>query len=396
MLSTANPASLHVLSSTSFSTVHIIPSSALVPYAHLSSSALNFNKPNNISDSNNNNYDNDRGARPNVNVNAYVPIDATITLSNPAPPSEPEPVYALSHRLIAYASSPPRPDSPIVPASTTPTSALSGQRGAGAELGSAALKVGGSVLSGMKSLGGMAVSAARAKLDQSSGNSMGAPTSGLSASRAGTGTGKNAGGRNSGGGSSGLGGLWFSRSAPAATTGSGTATGGSSTRRESVTSVSGSSPPDSDFTPSSSGSKGSHITVLDLGAANAKGLVAEFLASNRQVITGLIWSADGTSLIVSPEDGRVVRVFHIRPSPLLSPLTPSPWHTYNLRRGRTSGTIEGISESRDGRWVGVSTRQRTVHVFGVNPYGGKMDWRSHLEGKVINVGDPVSSPSCLC
>ena len=37
------------------------------------------------------------------------------------------------------------------------------------------------------------------------------------------------------------------------------------------------------------------------------------------------------------------------------------------------------------RWLAVGTRNRTVHVFGVNPYGGKPDVRSHVEGRVRNV-----------
>jgi hypothetical protein len=61
-----------------------------------------------------------------------------------------------------------------------------------------------------------------------------------------------------------------------------------------------------------------------------------------------------------------------------------PAHLYDLRRGRTTGVFEQVEGDRDGRWIALSTRNRTVHVFAVNPYGGRPDDRSHLEGRVRN------------
>jgi WD40 repeat protein len=58
---------------------------------------------------------------------------------------------------------------------------------------------------------------------------------------------------------------------------------------------------------------------------------------------------------------------------------------YTLRRGRTSAVVEGADWSKDGRWLAIGTKKRTVHVFSVNPYGGKADIASHLEGRVRNV-----------
>ena len=58
---------------------------------------------------------------------------------------------------------------------------------------------------------------------------------------------------------------------------------------------------------------------------------------------------------------------------------------YDLRRGRTTAVVEGADWSKDGRWLAIWTRRRTVHVFPVNPYGGKTDIASHLEGRVRNV-----------
>ncbi|KJA14344.1 hypothetical protein HYPSUDRAFT_1072976 [Hypholoma sublateritium FD-334 SS-4] len=64
-------------------------------------------------------------------------------------------------------------------------------------------------------------------------------------------------------------------------------------------------------------------------------------------------------------------------------------HVYDIFRGRTyavvSAVVEGLNWADDGRWLAVGTKNRTVHVFGVNLYGGKPDVRSHVEGRVRNV-----------
>jgi hypothetical protein len=68
----------------------------------------------------------------------------------------------------------------------------------------------------------------------------------------------------------------------------------------------------------------------------------------------------------------------------------APVHVYDLQRGRTNAVIENISWSGDMRWVAIGSRKRTVHVFPVNPYGGRPDDASHLEGHVRNATELVS------
>src|ERR1700683_4357955 len=78
----------------------------------------------------------------------------------------PCPIFSLSHRLLAFASSPPRNDPSINPSSTTQphTQSRSLQTPSGpfgvsqVELGNAAVAVGGTVLSGIKSLGRICIS----------------------------------------------------------------------------------------------------------------------------------------------------------------------------------------------------------------------------------------------
>ena len=71
----------------------------------------------------------------------------------------------------------------------------------------------------------------------------------------------------------------------------------------------------------------------------------------------------------------------------------APWHIYDLRRGRTSAVVDDIDWASDGRWVAIGSRKRTLHIFATNPYGGKPDERSHINGRVANSGELVSEAS---
>jgi hypothetical protein len=71
----------------------------------------------------------------------------------------------------------------------------------------------------------------------------------------------------------------------------------------------------------------------------------------------------------------------------------TPWHMYDLHRGRTSAVVENLDWATDGRWIAVATQKRTVHIFATNPYGGQPDGESHVKGKVCNSPKLVSRPS---
>ncbi|KAF9037221.1 hypothetical protein BJ165DRAFT_1375558 [Panaeolus papilionaceus] len=126
--------------------------------------------------------------------------------------------------------------------------------------------------------------------------------------------------------------------------------------------------------------------------------VAEFLVSRSQLISGLKFTPDGTSVAAILADGHFVRMFKLNPVPrrLASSFaeddkastheyTAGSTHVYNLRRGRTYASIEGCEVARDGRWTAIATNHRTVHLFATNPYGGPSDVGSHYEGRVKNV-----------
>lgn len=365
VISTTNPPTLHILSSASFTELHTISSLAILP----SYTTIPYK----------------------ANTNNIVSL-TTIDSINHASHDYPAPIFALSHRILAYASPPPRADSHVGAVSQARTRLHSPSSTLGISH-AAALKVGGTVLSGVKSLGGMAYSAAAE----------------YAKSRAGAGDqSRVAQGQSSV--MSGVSNLFFSRSAPAASSGHSDPT--------EVTSPSSTLFPNTqdrqEEADSSTLLSGYHITVLDLASLLVRDnpsvrIISEFIAFKHQPVSSLKFTLDGTSLLVSPRDGQAVRTFQIRPTPsVLLPVDSkkyagehqtalvgrqfndepsSPWHMYNLRRGRTTAVIDGIEVSPDGRWVAFGTRKATVHVFAINPYGGKPDLRSHMENRVRNTNE---------
>ncbi|KAL6303055.1 hypothetical protein BKA93DRAFT_917639 [Sparassis latifolia] len=432
ILSTSNPVNLHILSSSTFGVLYTIPSASLVPFASASPSRTRSSNINLKKSSNN----------PNSNV-SHIDLDDNGVIGADRRPQHhhqhhhhyqhhidtPRAVYAHSRRLLAFAS--PLTPAPAVapgahpnlhsaPAMLTESSPKFALGMSQAELGSAAIKLGGTVLSGMKSLGGLAISAARA---------------GVSAAVAADGSGSGTGSE----GPSGLSKMFFSRSAPSA----GAGVGGAHQRRVSQPSSEGGRPdvPEIErerraYIAPAPLSGGCNVTVVDLqpllsSSSSAEAppkrpvVVAEFVASKYQPVSCLRFSADGTRLVVSLKDGHSAKIYQLRPAPrvLRSPLSvpqvdeadsrqrhqrdesavfdvpegalEPPRHVYTLQRGRTSAVVEGLACAGDGRWVALATRKRTVHVFATNPYGGRTDDVSHLAGKVVNASELQPYPTEL-
>ncbi|TFK32507.1 hypothetical protein BDQ12DRAFT_692387 [Crucibulum laeve] len=430
VISTTTPPTLHILSSTTFYTLTSIPSASLAPFA-VAPHSSNINNPHRKSLS-----------ISNANLNQSIPNYNSVSLgphqgfgfsldSHSSPPPSPgqregyhsrlHPVFALNRRLLAYASASPvtspvggdrRPSfssgssgrsAPSL--SSSPFGLALGKNITQADLGNAALKVGGSVLSGMRFLGGMAYEAAKNRVAPDTGAVGGAAVNE--------------------GGLAPLTNRFFSRSAPAAA-GAGTSyvDPTPTERRERRYSNTSSVAPwdaakpvekedhSTTVAPHTAPTleRGSFVTVVDLFSllfgSEEPAVLAEFMSSKTQPVADLCFSGDGCEVLVVPRDGQVVRVYQLRPSPATldavrtsdsSPtetaleVTPNrqdtSWHLYNLRRGWTSGIVENVDWAGDGRWVAIGTRNRTVHVFATNPYGGQPDIKSHLEGVVRNVNE---------
>jgi hypothetical protein len=132
------------------------------------------------------------------------------------------------------------------------------------DLGAVAMRVGGTVLSGMRALGGRALTAARARISDTLSAVPSKP---------------------------------LSRSAP---------------EQGILRNESGSGP----------APYGCHVMVLDLASLalpspgpRVPEIIVEFLASKNQPISALRFSADGSALVVVPGDGQTVKVFQVRPLP---------------------------------------------------------------------------------
>lgn len=350
VLSTTQPPALHVLSSRTFASLYNIPSSSLVTFAHHTSS-LTSEAP----------------------IVSSLPVDQTLHSSQSVIP---RPIFSLSNRLLAYAAPPPKPESPLESPSRLPrTGSQSSDDGTikfpttQAELGSAAVKIGGSVLSGMKVLGGMAFTAARAGVSAAATAAERRYSADASAT--------------------GASGKFFSRSAPA----------DSGRDEHRYTQTTGDIAPDI-IEPATAEKQepvdvAHYITVVDLAplavdASQVPARVAEFFVGKNHPISLIQFSHDGTSLMVATRGGHTMKVYQLRPARRGRNATGAdggllpPWHTYDLRRGRTSAVVESLTWAHDGRWMAVATEKGTVHVFATNPYGGPADEQSHLNGRVMN------------
>ncbi|KAF7359176.1 Glycosyltransferase family 1 protein [Mycena sanguinolenta] len=107
--------------------------------------------------------------------------------------------------------------------------------------------------------------------------------------------------------------------------------------------------------------------------------------AGRAPLGGLAFAGDGTQLFAVRRDGLGAGVWALRPAPSAScssaslssspahgvstspsndtSALPAPAHLYALRRGRTGAVVEAVAGARDGRFVALATRRRTVHVF---------------------------------
>ena len=121
-----------------------------------------------------------------------------------------------------------------------------------------------------------------------------------------------------------------------------------------------------------------------------------------QPIAVLSFNNNGTQLLAAREDGKVQYIFEIHPAGLSSQRLGAAgevWHLYELRRGTTVGRVCEVSWSKDGRWVGVGTGKGTIRksslfvfvghvlitdVYPISPLGGPPSSQSHVSVKNVN------------
>ncbi|KZT62408.1 hypothetical protein CALCODRAFT_462601 [Calocera cornea HHB12733] len=279
------------------------------------------------------------------------------------------PVFALGTRLLAYATTrtlesgqtgiitrESQGEEVIIAPSATSTVM---------EIGKAAQKVGGGVLSGVKTLGGMGYA-------YFSGRGQDATKPEESGYKP------------------------YSRSAPQPSTFLGN-----------VSSLSGLSslhPTLDEFRPSGKIAETGYISVVDLDSHMPGDFrqVAHFRPSARSVAL-LSWNATSSLLFVAGTDGRVFNIYEMRNKSRLASTIPIPagveeglphvWHRYELRRGSTPATVVRAVWSADGRWLAVGTQRRTVHLYALSPYTGLPSVDTHGSAKIRN---PASFQPLSC
>ncbi|CAE6449387.1 unnamed protein product [Rhizoctonia solani] len=313
-------------------------------------------------------------APPALHILNSVTLDHLSTISAPHVAL---PVFALSRRVLAYASTPPPPS-----ASPTPTPSTASPSKVQADISMAiegARKVGVGMWSGVKSLLGENVprspSAHSAALRSPA--AMSPPTLGSP--------------------------RMYSRSAPSESS----YTTGSPLPR--VT-VSGSADP---RLPTSQG----HVTIVDLepllSGAQSPRRIVQHHATPGQAISVLSFSRPGNLLAITGVDGIFVRIFEVRPKGRYSKGGPrltkrdelneleerdtgSLWHWYDLQRGLTRRRVTSVVWSADSKWIAVVTVRGTLHMFAINPYGG-VPGMSHLlgSGRIANMTEPPQAPLSL-
>ena len=152
--------------------------------------------------------------------------------------------------------------------------------------------------------------------------------------------------------------------------------------------------------------------LLRLGVDGQPVDIDEFVVSQSQPVAKIEFFADGKCLGVALRDGHSLKILKLQPLPRAAVPSLFPrsdreegsdgeiWKTdptliYNLRRGITSGIVECVEWAKDRHYVDICTRHGTVHIYAVNPYGGKADVRSYLEEQVRNLETMVRLGACV-
>lgn len=171
------------------------------------------------------------------------------------------------------------------------------------------------------------------------------------------------------------------------------------------------------------GTSGTHVIVVDLVASSkattkprrhtdlSRGkssrtvnlvTVAHFRPSKSEAVVLLSFSPNASQLLTSSATGQSFHIFELRPPSIIgsssvrahrmefeeavSPQAVTEvWHRYRLNRGLTVAAPTSVAWSHDGRFVVVSTRRGTSHVFAINPSGGQPVPLTHTLERMVNL-----------
>ncbi|UJR15909.1 hypothetical protein I4U23_002830 [Adineta vaga] len=111
-------------------------------------------------------------------------------------------------------------------------------------------------------------------------------------------------------------------------------------------------------------------------------IIAHFQA-HTEPIGHLQFNPSGHLLVTCDSSGHYFNVLEIQASPYRCTRTYIK-HLYTLFRGDTDCRVSHMTFTTDSRWLAVSTKRGTTHLFGINPYGGLVNVRTHTKTHVVN------------
>jgi WD40 repeat protein len=115
---------------------------------------------------------------------------------------------------------------------------------------------------------------------------------------------------------------------------------------------------------------------------NQTWIIAHFLA-HQEPIYALEFNHSGRLLATADTLGQYFNIYLISPNPFKS-TRANIKHIYSLYRGDTTSKVKDISFSYDSRWLAVSTKRGTTHIFPINSCGGQINSRTHSNPYVVN------------
>ena len=120
----------------------------------------------------------------------------------------------------------------------------------------------------------------------------------------------------------------------------------------------------------------------NLHAENQEWVIAHFQA-HQDPICALEFNNNGRLLVTADSLGQYFNIYQINANAYKSTRTVVK-HLYSLYRGDTSAKVRNICFSGDSRWLAISTKRGTTHIFPLNPYGGPVNMRTHSKPHVVN------------
>jgi hypothetical protein len=105
--------------------------------------------------------------------------------------------------------------------------------------------------------------------------------------------------------------------------------------------------------------------------------------AHHEPIYAIEFNNNGRLMCTADILGQYFHVFQINANAFKSTRTVVK-HLYSLYRGDTNAKLRNISFSNDSRWLAISTKRGTTHIFPINSYGGAVNARTHSKPYVVN------------